>query len=220
MANQVDISKAHCNRCQSETNHHVLFELQEPWGDREGLEEFEILKCCGCDSITVRNRSLLMGGGDCEVITDVEVRYFPPATSRRSPKWLDSHEWLLARLDDHFLPRLLNQIYTALFNDAPALAAMGIRALLERTMIDKCGDQGSFPKNLEAFRSAGFIGQKQVEALKDTLELGHASIHRNFDPSAEEIHLALDITEGILAAVYVHSEQAITLKKRIPPKTK
>jgi hypothetical protein len=220
MANQVDISKSHCNRCQSETNHHVIFELKEPWEDRGGHEEFEILKCCGCDNITVRNRSLVIGVVDCEGRPDAEVRYFPPATSRKTPKWLDSHEWLCALLEGHFVPKLLNQIYTALFNDALALAAMGIRALLERTMIDKCGDQGSFPKNLEAFRSAGFIGQKQVEALKDTLELGHASIHRNFDPSAEEIHLALDITEGILAAVYVHSEQSVTLKKRIPPKTK
>ncbi len=121
---------------------------------------------------------------------------------------------------DHFVPKLLHQIYTALFADCLALAAMGIRALLERTMIEKCSDQGTFENNLKSLRDAGYIGEKQIEALRNTLELGHATIHRNFNPSVKEILLALDITEAVLAAVYVHSDQAAALKKRIPPRTK
>jgi hypothetical protein len=207
----------------------VLFDLKEPWEEvvtenehgrytLNGREDFEVLKCCGCDAITVRNRSWFSEDYDSDGECIARVRYYPPATSRKLPAWLQSHEGDIFLWNDHFVPKLLKQIYTALFSDCLALAAMGIRALLERTMIEKCGDQRSFEHNLKAFRDAGFIGDKQIEALRGTLELGHATIHRNFDPTSKEVLLALDITEAILAAVYVQSEQAVTLKKRIPPR--
>jgi hypothetical protein len=231
MTEQSDIARAHCNRCQGETNHHVLFELKEPWEEVVaedehgrhtigGREDFEVLKCCGCDTITVRNRSWFSGETDYDGRPLARVRYYPPATSRKPPTWLQNHEGDIFMWHDHFVPKLLHQIYTALFADCLALAAMGIRALLERTMIEKCSDQGTFENNLKSLRDAGYIGEKQIEALRNTLELGHATIHRNFNPSVKEILLALDITEAVLAAVYVHSDQAAALKKRIPPRTK
>lgn len=228
---QCNISKAHCNRCQGETNHHALFEVNKPWEEViaedehgkdtiGGQEDFEVLKCCGCDTITVRNRSWFSEDVDCEGRPVARVRYYPPATSRKPPSWLQNHEGDIFLWNNHFVPKLLHQVYTALFDDCLALAAMGIRALLERTMIEKCGDRGSFEKNLKALCDEGYIGDKQLEALRGTLELGHATIHRNFDPSAKEIVLALDITESVLAAIYIHSDQGAALKKRIPPRAK
>lgn len=208
----------------------MVFDLEERFeavvkGDSENydverLQELEVLKCCGCNNITVRIQSQILGIVDSKGMPITEVQYLPPTSLRKTPKWLESREWLALVMENHFVPNLLNQIYIALFNNALALAAMGIRALLERTMIEKCGDEGSFVKNLSNFKIAGFIGVKQIETLKDTLELSHASIHRNFDPSANEIDLALDITESILSIVYIHSEQSAALTKRIPPRNK
>ncbi len=229
MATQGDISKAHCNRCQGETNHHVLFEVKQPWEEViaedehgrhtiGGREDFEVLKCCGCDTIAVRNHSWCNEQIAYDERPVAQIRYYPPATSRKPPAWLQNNEVDIFLWTDHFVPKLLNQVYTALFDDCLALAAMGIRALLERTMIEKCGDQGSFESNLKALRDKGYIGDKQLDALRETLDLGHATIHRNFDPSAYEIILALDISEAVLAAVYIHSDKAVELKKRIPPR--
>jgi hypothetical protein len=43
-----------------------------------------------------------------------------------------------------FVEPLLNEIYIALQNDCPSLAAMGVRSLLEKVMIAKAGDPRQF----------------------------------------------------------------------------
>lgn len=220
--------KAHCNECLGERNHRVLASHKEDWSEVIGTYEdigditidgrrvYELLKCCGCDSVRVLYTSWFSEHTDHEGRWIPTKRYYPPAVNRKMPEWLENG--LFAK-DSHFVPRLLRQIYEASAADCFALAAMGIRALLEQTMIEKVADQGSFKKNLGAFESAGHVGANQRKTLEGTLELGHAAIHRNFDPSAQDISSALEITEGILASVYVHEDQAQTLKARIPPRT-
>jgi hypothetical protein len=97
---------------------------------------------------------------------------------------------------------------------------MGIRALLERVMIERVGDKGSFNQNLAAFQTQGYIGQVQKDILDATLEVGHASIHRNYNPSRRDLEHILDIAENIIEALYISPEQAAALKKRIPLRTK
>jgi hypothetical protein len=46
----------------------------------------------------------------------------------------------------------LREIYTALRNSALSLTTIGIRALLERVMVDKTGDHGLLIKNLDQFK--------------------------------------------------------------------
>ena len=113
---------------------------------------------------------------------------------------------------------LLNEIYTALHGECLSLAAMGVRALLERVMIDRVGDHDSFAENLKAFADKGYVAAHQSDILKATLDVGHASIHRNYTPTLEDIRLALDITENVIEMVYVSHEQAAELKRRTPPR--
>jgi hypothetical protein len=95
---------------------------------------------------------------------------------------------------------------------------MGIRALIEQVMINKVGDKGSFVKNLDAFQQSGYISLVQRDALNDILDAGHATIHRAYEPKTKDIQIALDITEGILAAVFVHADAAKKVSARVPPR--
>ncbi|WP_375166584.1 DUF4145 domain-containing protein [Bradyrhizobium sp. USDA 4532] len=56
---------------------------------------------------------------------------------------------------------------------------MGIRSALEQIMIFKIGDKGSFNKNLDAFQQGGFISALQREAMRATLDVGDAAMHRD-----------------------------------------
>jgi hypothetical protein len=56
--------------------------------------------------------------------------------------------------------------------------------------------------------------------LNDILDVGHATIHRAFEPKAKEIEIALDITEGIMAAVFVHTAAAKKVSERVPARPK
>lgn len=222
---QGDIIKAHCNGCDGECNHSVLHYYAKEW--REQIHDdppieicsedlFELLQCAGCEHVTLRHTHLFSEDTDQEGRMVPTVTYFPPATFRHQPRWLSGMERSLFQGRTDFVPRLLREVYTALHGECLSLAAMGIRALLERVMINRVGDHSSFSANLKAFQDQGFIAPRQRTILAATLEAGHASIHRNYTPTRDDIRLALDITENIIEMVYVSHKQAAALKKKIP----
>lgn len=206
--------KAHCNQCGGERNHEVLFTATKV--DEEPgwfySETYETLQCRGCDDIHVRSRS------GYENDDKETVRYFPAAVFRPAPPWhIDL--FLSTPSAEDFVWKLLNEIYAALQNDLPQLAAMGIRSLLEKLMIAKNGgDQGTFKKNLDAFVQAGYLSTGQKETIETVLELGHASIHRDFEPTREDIVFLVDIVEQLVQMIYLHGDQARKLRARIPPR--
>jgi len=98
------------------------------------------------------------------------------------------------------------------------LATMGIRSVLERVIIANVGDHHSFSKNLEQFSTAGYISLMQRDALDNSLEAGDAATHRFFKPTEQDLNILLNISEGILAAIYIHPDQSEFLSKRVPPR--
>ena len=136
--------KAHCNTCGGERNHETLYTEKTSWEHEHsgvaGNDEYTTLKCCGCDNIKLRHIS------NCSEYEKSEVNYFPAAIFRRNPEWF-SMLWLDIDEDD-FVEDLLKEIYVALQHDLSSLAAMGVRSLLEKVMISKVQDQGSFIKNI------------------------------------------------------------------------
>ena len=216
---QGDITKAHCNTCAGERNHIVVnahrVEVDDETLGEHGFDSYDLLKCAGCERITFRHTHESSYEPDEKGEIVPTVSYYPPAMFRRRPKWLLA---LRLRSSHSFIPPLLDEIYTALHNDCLSIAAMGVRALLERVMIDRVGDHQSFIANLSEFQKQGFIGARQREALDATLDFGHAAIHRNYAPSKHDLRHALDITEHIIEGVYASDARAAALKKNTPPR--
>jgi hypothetical protein len=229
---QGDIIKAHCNRCSGERNHFIIHVHEEEWsedlGDEafiSGKDRYELLKCAGCGDVRLRHTNWFSEHEDERGKPIPTITYYPPASIRREPAWLSSVDvshgvnvhivWM-----PEYVSRLLREVYIALQNDCCSIAAMGIRALLERLMIEHVDDQGSFSANLDAFEKAGYFGGRQREIIETTLEVGHASVHRNYNPTRQDVTQVLDIAENIIQSIYVSAEQAKALKKRIPPRSK
>jgi hypothetical protein len=141
--------------------------------------------------------------------------YYPAPMSRKLPAWA-SMLWI--HDEGTVVEGLLEEIHKAMQGDMRRLAAMGIRSLLEHVMIFKVGDQGSFVAHLDAFQKGGYISLIQRDALRAILDAGDAATHRSFQPAMEDLNTALDVTEGVLAAIYDHSVRAITLADRVPPR--
>jgi hypothetical protein len=146
---------------------------------------------------------------------DMIIQFFPPPISRNTPEWLHRGTAILYEGMMGF-EDILREVYLATRNGLPHLALMGIRAILEKVMIDNVGDRGSFQKNIDAFKENGYISLIEFDYLKATLEAGHAVIHRGFTPKTDHLNSALDIMEGILATLYVHAEGAQELSERVP----
>jgi len=219
--------KAHCNSCLRKTNHSLLHKEEQPWSEEfednqfiSGVEAFNMIKCCGCDSVKLMHNSW------CSEIVDesgqpyIETNYYPPAISRAEPKWLSDVVGPLSSSKDLFIVELFREIYSALHNNSLRLAVMGIRALIEHLMIREVKDNGSFKKNIEAFQNAGYLSKNQRETIEPILEAGHAAIHRGYEPSPEDVLTVIEVTESLVETIYVHSEKASKLKARVPGRRK
>ena len=95
---------------------------------------------------------------------------------------------------------------------------MGVRSLLEKIMVSKTGDLGSFVQNIAEFERLGYVSRIQRERLEAILEAGHAAIHRTFKPSKKDVITLVDLTEHIVETVYLHEAKVTALKKRVPPR--
>jgi hypothetical protein len=208
------VTKAHCNECGGNRNHKILHSEETSYEEEEYhywiSDKYEMLKCLGCEQIRLRHTHTT-AIDDCD-----EVTYFPPSIFRPIPKWLGGF-WLF---DEDFVETLLKEIYIALHNNLPSLAAMGVRSLVEKIMIAKTGDHGTFAKNISEFEKQGFVSRIEKERLETILEAGHAVIHRTFTPSIEDVVTLVDITEHIIATVYLQESEVKALKKKIPPREK
>ena len=208
-------TKAHCNECAGDRNHEILHVEKSSWHDEEspvsGGDKYELLRCLGCESVKIKHTNWF------SEYDGVTVRYYPPAIFRRQPAWF-GELWMELQAEDSFVETLLKEIYAALQNNLPSLAAMGVRALLEKVMISKTGDKGTFRENLSAFEKLGFVSRVQRERLEAILEVGHAAIHRLFVPTTAEVVTLVDIAEHIVESVYLHEGKVREVTKRVPPR--
>jgi len=216
-----DKIKIYCNKCQQETWHDILFFKDYRWSDDEypidGGGDYTVAECRGCESVSYQERSWFSEDVKPDGTLDITVGRYPPKTLRSKPAWFGNLQLQKLFDDDDFM-QLFNEIYIAMQNNCKSLAIMGIRALLERIMIENCSDQGTFQKNLDKFEEKGFISAIQKEAIVSVLEVGHATIHRAFDPKLEDLISALDITENIVESIYVNKTKAKRIIKNVPKK--
>jgi hypothetical protein len=112
---------------------------------------------------------------------------------------------------------LMDQIYSAALKEgAYWLAAIGIRGVLDLTMIEKIGDRRTFKEKVDAFQEAGYLSVRQALNLNILIEAGHAAVHRQWAPSSCEIATLLDITNSIIETAYLHEKRARDLESNVP----
>ena len=97
---------------------------------------------------------------------------------------------------------------------------MGIRAVLEAVMRDRVGDHGNFKAMVDEFQKAGYLSLRQAGSLDSILEAGHASIHRGWESTEQDITTLLDITEAVIETTYLHERRAQDLDSRVPRRSR
>ncbi len=211
----MDRINAPCARCLRSTYHKILYSVEKEEDDDAGgtiKGRFRLIECLGCEAISMAMKTDWDG--------DIDEQYYPSPITRKRPDWLLQLQigWIG---DQNFsqLGGLFAEVYEAVRGGQHRLAAMGIRAILETMMIGKVGDQGSFAKNLDAFYENKYISLVQRDAMSDILDAGHAAMHREYKPSETDLKTALDITEGIFSAIFVHTEAARKVASRVPART-
>jgi hypothetical protein len=229
MNTQPDLTKAHCNTCSGVRSHFILYEYKEEWeeeitddprDDITGTDRYELLKCAGCGHVVFRHTATHSQNYDDDGNLKEVVSYSPPKQVRKKLSLLSTVAGGLQFVMKDVISDLLDEIYVALHSECPRLAAMGIRALIEHVIIDKVGDHGSFKQNLTEFEKQGFLSSSEKTILETTLEVGHASIHRDHKPELDVLNSCLDIVESLINRLYLWPLQAASINKTIPARNK
>jgi Domain of unknown function (DUF4145) len=179
--------------------------------DEEVINTYAMLSCGGCSTVSMGHRRLWVNDGSIDDI------YYPSPVSRKMPPWMFLWSIGLGRAKgDAAIGAVMMEVYQAVDGGQNRLAAMGVRALLEQVMIQKVGDLQGFNTKLDAFQNAGFISAIQRDAMRATLDVGDAAMHRAYVPTEKDLTLALDIVEGVLAPIYDHRTEAEKMADRVP----
>lgn len=211
MADALKTIQAPCSECVRKTRHAILFETHQH--NEETIDTYVMMSCGGCSTISMGHQRLWIHD------SSKDHRYYPSPVSRKMPSWMFLWSLGLGQAKgDAVIGAVMMEVYQAVDGGQNRLAAMGIRALLEQVMIQKIGDLQGFNTKLDAFQKAGFISAIQRDAMRATLDVGDAAMHRGFVPTEKDLTLALDIVEGVLAPIYEHQTEAEKMADRVPPR--
>ena len=228
-----EIIEAHCPNCGPCRKADVLRRYIEgpdygDYGDYSGeedtIDDYRILKCRGCEAIYVQRVTFtydlhLVGQDDFDPKTgeynplfDPTTTYWPAPPRRKPPVWL-------VKIQDQVLRGLLEEVYNALDADLRSIAAMGVRAALDRTFELAGADPAhGFAQKLAALEEKDVIAAQEKELLLIMTDAGSAAAHRGWKPEPEELDDILATTEGLLQRVALLGPAAKKIKDRVPPR--
>lgn len=216
--------KAHCNHCRGLTNSWVRAEHTVPGNDGpiSWSDSFEVLQCCGCDTLSVRHEYWFSEWDEMDydkygrevMRRGIKETYYPAPTVRSKPVWSD-------KISDEVLRNVLDELYAALNHGLNVLASVGARTLLDRAGYLLIGDpKGGFEGKLSALENTKYISGQEKETLEAVADAGNASAHRGYTPTAARLGAIVDIIENFLHRAFVLSEAAEDIRKTTPARQK
>src|SRR3954452_18737735 len=163
--------KGHCPNCGPNRNAEVVANHESQSSDEDDVwwaANDEILRCMGCDEIY--HRKVVR----CSEEEGPAISYWPAPSARKRPSWTNE-----LPSEDLDLYKLVLETYTALDNDAPVLAAIGLRTVFDRTS-EKLGVDPAlgFGEKLDVLLNRGKIGESEKETLEVLTDAGGAAAHR------------------------------------------
>lgn len=185
--------------------------IEYPWDGVIHYKPFayNIFQCKGCGSyfFGLERHSLLQDD-------DVYFQYFPGTSL------VKTDERIVQSLCDDDLIQILSlysEIVSAINNNMPQLASLGIRTLVDRIAIDNTDSNVNFSKNLNNLHSKGLISLPQQNALRSVLDVGDGVTHRGHVPSMSDVQGALNIVEDLMKVLYLHKSMAKRIMQNVPP---
>ena len=193
------ITRVKCRECARHTRHEIIYEhrhdyllhcIVPPDGQTVNVEEkYRIVRCCGCQTVSFQ-----------KLFWESE---YQETTETLYPNRTDGRQAISASI--HF-PQKVRQIYLetlkALNTDAPILAAIGLRALVEAICIDQTCLGRNLQEKINALVTIGALSKNQADFLHIHRFLGNEAAHEITPPPLDELVASLDILESLLKTIY------------------
>lgn len=220
--------KIPCVKCNGKTKHKVLqsadYYLTE-WFSKEdsvdSIDNYQIIQCGGCDTISFRHLSWFSEAQDYDSDGSYETLY-----PKRSETTLPTKS---LRNTPGKLRRIYRETIDCFNNDDFTLCAAGLRAIVEGL----CADQGvkdgpieikkkdgtlktvrnkDLQGKISGLHEKGILTARNSAILHEHRFLGNEAIHELSQPSSDELTLAIEILEHILDSLYEIPRKAVELQ--------
>ena len=228
--------KVLCQNCKNRTKHKVLISVNEVGTEEMEYDDvyhwandYEIIQCLGCESISFRSEH-----SNSE---DVDYRDGPYFSEKIYPK-RNNETWNIKSF--YNVPPNLTRIYRETidcFNaDCLTLCGAGTRALVEGLCKENGISDGfieytkadgtkeskksdNLQGKINGLSQQGKLTKQNADILHEHRFLGNTSIHELSMPSKEELSLAIEIIENVFDTLYEIPEKAMQLThKRLSKK--
>jgi len=198
------MNKIHCSNCLRKTDHNLLFKKETVECEEKINNDPEfwmtvgyyyvLYECNGCHNIVMK-KQLKSNTIEFEAYSEESfkkhfVSWYPALSSRKIPDW---HKNLSKTERELFI-----EIYRAYHSDSKMLSIMGLRTVLDMFIVRKIGDKGNFKEKLTGLEKQGYLSADQIIVLRPVIDAGSAAAHRAYQPTSEDLTLALDIVEILL----------------------
>jgi hypothetical protein len=174
-----------CVKCIGKTAHNVLASV-DVHGDYEDERhsfswsiEHQIIQCGGCKSISFRTAESNSEDFDHEYIGSNNYKLIAVVDEKLYPSRVDGRKGIGD--ETYYLPSDTKRIYDetifALLNQAPVLAGIGLRALLETICKEKNAAEGNLQKKIEKLVELQILTPSSAKILHKIRTLGNAAAH-------------------------------------------
>jgi hypothetical protein len=215
-----EISWAECAKCGGQRRCWVHGYFREAYSneDYSWRHDWRIMQCCGCeytfiqtiysnDWDTTRDR-------DGDEVPVRSVKYWPALAKRKRPGWIGEFGLEVpdaAKLDDALL-----EMYGALENDLPILAAIGIRTSFDvASELLGVEPTKTFQQKLTELVEKHHIGNSERSRLEILVNAGNASAHRGWKPSVQNLNIMVDILEHFIHDAFVAPHRKKELDEKV-----
>ena len=204
-----------CPSCSKETLHKVLVsaEIDERFDDGDewfaNWDTYQVVQCQGCQIPSFRRTHT-----DSDYI-DPDEMVTPIAYVELYPKRAAGRRELP---NSYLLPKQVSKIYretlSAISNDLPILAGIGIRALVEAVCKERNTRGNNLSKRIDDLVTQGVLTQDGAEILHSLRLMGNEAAHEVKPHSEGDLNIAFDVIEHLMSGVYILPEVANRLPKR------
>lgn len=201
-----------CTKCSGKTSHSVLATVVVHGSEGDGGYSFDwqndhqLIQCLGCKSLSYR----VVSSNSEEYFHDDEGNTIYAESEKLYPPRIAGVKGLGD--DTIYLPLKVRQIYEetllALAVNAPVLAAIGLRALIETVCKEKDAQGGDLFKKIDSLVEKRVLTPVSASILHKIRTLGNAAAHEVKPHSERQLSLALDIVEHLLKDVFILPKQA------------
>jgi hypothetical protein len=197
--------RAPCRECSRETNHLVVRAVQQQGEDEYQSiwwgTVYQIVQCQGCDAVGFRSVYSDSETVDPDGNVVQVIKFYPDPYAGRQ-----------AIGDAHLLPKDVKRIYEealeAMNNGQPVLVGIAIRAIIETVCKAKNAPGSNLAQRIDGLVTLNLLAQGGATILHKLRVLGNNAAHEVKAHTTEELSLAMDVVDHLLATVYILPAQS------------